>query len=412
MPVPPRKLTVLLCGLLGATSALQESHVISRRTLASVASATLLSTQPFHATAATSKHVPAKEVDWAAKTSFFGLVEPPIQNMWEYETLVNQARAGNIATVQIAVQHDVVMAKTAAGHRYACMLPDNRLPDLLVDTMGTDGSLPFKMLPIDETRAKIRSAAFGWLNLLGMLWVLDLNHMLPWDTTPYGSVAEREEAARSGERKASVQPFEPLHALLRKRKPSKSRQGARVRGDDAELQRVLGLATWDAAAELKDKVEREMIKARPHKLEDKLRPRQLEQYLIHAASELSIRVDELESRMRDAAWVTPSSLESTANLPTLNELLTTSWPVSSDGLVTQYIRAHPVTVSEESTAQAAKFPKPELMSGPWPTGDQSGQADRGWIEYETIEHDFCRLCPDFSAFYDHDVYICKKLAVA
>ena len=32
------------------------------------------------------------------------------------------------------------------------------------------------------------------MNLYGLLWVADLAGVLPWDTTPYSSLAEREEA--------------------------------------------------------------------------------------------------------------------------------------------------------------------------------------------------------------------------
>lgn len=318
--------------------------------------------------------------------------------MWSYDELLSEARAGGVASVQIAVQHDCVVAKDQKGHRYACLMPDEHLPQLILDAMKSDGSVPFDIIPLDQVRATVRDVAWASLNFLGVLWVADLAGLLPWDTTPYNSLKEREEAAQNEEQQGSRYLFHQLGQKLRRITPAKRHRRKKLGADEEALQRVLGLTKWDAAAELKDAL-RDSKQQFGREL-GKARPRQLEQQIIDVAGKLQASAEELETRLREAAWVTPSTLESTASLPTLNQLLTRSWPVSTDGLVTQYIRAHPATLEEKRSA----FPKAELMGGPWPTTEHKSEGCGA-----EVSHTHCRLCPDFSAFYNHDVYICKQL---
>merc|ERR1719440_2195260 len=43
-------------------------------------------------------------------------------------------------------------------------------------------------------RQKVREGAFDLMALLGVLYAADELDLLPWDTNPYGSLEEREEA--------------------------------------------------------------------------------------------------------------------------------------------------------------------------------------------------------------------------
>jgi len=318
------------------------------------AAAAILATNPQEAAVST-------QPDPAAAYSFYGLVPPPIQGVWEYEELIERAELGEIATVQTAVSHDVVVATTSDGHRYACLVADKNMGELLFDSM-IDGKLPFEVLPLDSTRAKVRDAAIGLVNLLGVFWVADLNGLLPWDTTPYGSIAQREEGRPI--------KFDPtLRKLLDQiRKPTArgAKQTEEASKDEA-LQRVLGLTKGDAAAELKGRLRA-------------ARPRQLEQQLIDAAGDLRASVDEMQVRLREAPWTTPNTLDHATVLPSLELLLTHAWRVSYDGTVEQLIR---VFDTDRDTLVLV-------------------EDDEVW-----------RLSPDFSAWYGtNNVYICKRLAVA
>ncbi|EOD25643.1 hypothetical protein EMIHUDRAFT_443565 [Emiliania huxleyi CCMP1516] len=94
-----------------------------------------------------------------AHSSLFGLVPPPVAGTWSHQELVDAARGGGVASVQIAPQHDVVIAVSTSGRRYATPMLDDDFPTLLLETTRPDGSYPFAVLPMDESRAALRSAA-------------------------------------------------------------------------------------------------------------------------------------------------------------------------------------------------------------------------------------------------------------
>ena len=87
----------------------------------------------------------------------------------------------------------------------------------------------------------------------------------------------------------------------------------------------------------------------------------------------------------------------------------------------QYIRAHPSSAFSVP-ARGEPFPKATIVGEAWPTGEESPKDEQ--VEWATtgLEADgcgcgvspreVCRLCPDFSALYGHNVYICKRLATA
>mmetsp|Transcript_20902 Transcript_20902/g.49721 ORF Transcript_20902/g.49721 Transcript_20902/m.49721 type:complete len:202 (-) Transcript_20902:867-1472(-) len=105
------------------------------------------------------------------------------------------------------------------------MVADKAVPSLLIDVEKPDGSLPFLVLPIDENRAAVRDVATQFLNLLGVLWLADQADLLPWDTTPYGSIAEREAAQRGGE-KVKKKLLGQLRSALEKKKKAPARREA------------------------------------------------------------------------------------------------------------------------------------------------------------------------------------------
>ena len=219
-------LRVTYLGVLVSAAALNgpaHPEKISRRALLAGALATpLLVAGPPKSHAASTEGPQDPRTAW----SFFGLVAPPIQGTWSYDTLVDQAKAENLATIQTAVSHDCIVATTHDGVRFASMVADKSVPTLLIDCEKPDGSLPFLVLPIDENRAAVRDVATQFLNLLGVLWLADQADLLPWDTTPYGSMAEREAAQRGG-RKVKKKLLGQLRSKLEKKKAPARREAAR-----------------------------------------------------------------------------------------------------------------------------------------------------------------------------------------
>ena len=398
---------------------------VSRRQALTAVAATLLTARPDRVEAARSSE--ARVEDWKGHSSFYGLAAPPIQGELTYEQLLRAADAGHIATVQIAVQHDNVIATTPEGHRFSCPIKDKDFPLLQVDAMRSDGSLPFEVLPLDPIRDQIHKRAFDLTAILGVLYLADELDLLPWDTTNYGSVKEREEADERRLRGEAPkrQPFaskKPLAAALKtliaKLDDPKEAfadkilpKGQPAKKDDEALRRVLGLTKWDAAEELKAKVKRQVLESKAHKQVVQTHDR-----VVRAHNDLVL---DLKTAIRDAEWITPKSLDSTITLPPLEELYTASWYVGRQGQVAQYIRAHPQGEQREdegAKALAVRINPPRVDRGarghPLPSlGLVMADASNvpSYSRYRTFESEsgFCRLCPEFSRLYGHHVYICK-----
>jgi len=116
-----------------------KSQKSSRRTfLAGVAATPLLVAGPLKSRAASTDgpREPQSSTDGRrdprTTSSFFGLAAPPIQGIWSYDELVEQAKAENLATIQTAVQHDCIVATTHEGTRFASMVADKTVPLLLI----------------------------------------------------------------------------------------------------------------------------------------------------------------------------------------------------------------------------------------------------------------------------------------
>lgn len=133
-------------------------------------------------------------------------------------------------------------------------------------------------------------------------------------------------------------------------------------------------------------------------------------------SQFQASVDELERRLREVPWVTPSAIDR-SELPPLEALFTDTRRIHVEDGVAQYLRAHPsvdaplpAQQATESHPAAEAFAKVTHMSigGRWPL-ETAGAEEGGEEEEEGMVGDVCRLCPDFSAIYNHNVYICKRL---
>ena len=463
-----------------------------------------------------------KAVDWAGHSSAFGMAPPPIQGILTYDEMLELAAAGEIATVQIAVQHDTVIATMRNGHRFASPIKDADFPWFVTDATRPDGTVPFEVLPIDPIRQKVRAAAFDLMAIMGVLYGLDELDLLPWDTNNYGSLEQREEAkeqVRRGEglpskpkvadavrafltKRQAAKPDdkageqggqgeEPWHAKLPKlpklpnmpnmpelpglpgvdlgkmtawleerlapgkHAGSKSKQAGSSSASSASsassslseeeaLKRVLGLSKWDAAEELRAKekaakageaqqkmVERwhssnyelkaSVLKSKAHKTVVAAHERYIVQPHEAMVSEIKHEVEEIRQMVRAAPWLTPLTVDMGTPLPTLEQLMRDAHQIGSDGLVAQYIRAHPrleeLAVSSASSSPAAASSVPALLklaktaaAAPAVRGkDVSGDGFESELDGR---YSFCRLCPEFSALYGHRVYICKQPVAA
>jgi len=131
---------------------------------------------------------------------FFWTSPPPIEAVITYDELLEKIKNNTIFSLQIAVQHDCIIATTIENHRLACLVPDEKMNDLILDTMQKNGNLPFYILPIDPVKSKIRDIAqiiFG--TTLGFYIAAEFN-LIDYDTTPYSSIKERDDFIKSGKK--------------------------------------------------------------------------------------------------------------------------------------------------------------------------------------------------------------------
>uniref|UniRef100_A0A6V2M2C8 Uncharacterized protein n=1 Tax=Emiliania huxleyi TaxID=2903 RepID=A0A6V2M2C8_EMIHU len=268
-----------------------------------------------------------------AHSSLFGLVPPPVAGTWSHQELVDAARGGGVASVQIAPQHDVVIAVSTSGRRYATPMLDDDFPTLLLETTRPDGSYPFAVLPMDESRAALRSAAGTALQASLLLWLADLAGLLPWDTTPYASLEQREKAQREraeGARPPRKSLGQLLSRLLAARGSTKQ---AREPMSD-ELRRAFGMAS-ELGARAKATAERLEPAAAAE-----VRAQAVE--LRERAAKLRFRAKLAARRLQreyEPAWVTP--LTAGGELPRLEQLLR-PFRVWTDGEWAQYIQLSPL----------------------------------------------------------------------
>jgi len=104
-------------------------------------------------------------VDYYAHWSVYGLVPPPIEKSITQEELISEIENNDIISLQIAVQHDCVIATTIKNHRLSCLIKDKDFNTFVDQFKDSDNSLPFTVIPIDENKQKLRHFAQGWLGL-------------------------------------------------------------------------------------------------------------------------------------------------------------------------------------------------------------------------------------------------------
>lgn len=143
--------------------------------------------------------------------SFFGKVPPPIKKLLSYQQLLEQIHNNTIFTIQIAPQHDSIIATDFQGYRYACQVRDKDFDKLIQDSLDENNYLPFIVLPIDENRQKLRNLAqLIFFPSLTFYILADLD-IIDYDTNSYGSWKERELAYKQGKK-----PTKFLKSLLDK----------------------------------------------------------------------------------------------------------------------------------------------------------------------------------------------------
>jgi ATP-dependent Zn protease len=132
--------------------------------------------------------------------SNYGLVPPPIEKIISYDDLLENIKNKTIFSLQIAVQHDCVIATTKQGHRWACLVKDKNFPQLLLDVMDKNGNMPVYVLPQDPIRSKIRNVAQTIFYSSALFYILSDLDIIPYEFKKYNSIKEREEALRSGKK--------------------------------------------------------------------------------------------------------------------------------------------------------------------------------------------------------------------
>lgn len=157
--------------------------------------------QPIFTLSSTFSNLPEPEnKDNLAHWSLFGLIPPPIETSITYSELVNRIQKKEIYTLQIAVQHNCIIATTKKGHRIACLIPDSLFTTLINDSFDKDGNLLVYILPIDPVRSKIRTIAqFIFITSLSIIIGAD-SGILPIDLPVYSSIKERNEYLSSGKK--------------------------------------------------------------------------------------------------------------------------------------------------------------------------------------------------------------------
>lgn len=166
-----------------------------------------------------------------AHWSFFGLAAPPIERSISYVELIKLIKNNKIFSVQIAIQHNCIIATTKEGHRLSCLLADKYFQDLILDSIDKDGRLPIKVLPIDPIRTKIRNGAQSLLVSSCLLYIAADLDLIDIDTTSYGSIKERDKIYDSGKKKEKF-----LKSLL-----DKFSKKIKQRKYDKDLDFVLGI---------------------------------------------------------------------------------------------------------------------------------------------------------------------------
>ena len=139
-------------------------------------------------------------VDPYSHSSLYGIAPPPIKKVLSYQQLLEEIHNNTIYTIQIAPQHDSIIATNYQGYRYACQVKDKNFDKLIEDSLDENNNLPFIILPIDENRKKVRRfAQVLFYNSLIFYILADLD-IIDYDTKFYPSWNDRQEAYKNGKK--------------------------------------------------------------------------------------------------------------------------------------------------------------------------------------------------------------------
>lgn len=185
--------------LLPFSSAFSTSFKLNRRSLLAAPALLIPKTLSADDTYHNSIIYKSDKIDPYSHWSFFGLAPPPIEKVLSYDELLNEIQNENIVSIQIAIQHNCVIATTIKGHRLSCLIPDSKFQQLLDDSKDKDGDLPFVVLPIDKIRLQVRDLAQVFLYTFLIINGAAEFNLIDYDNTPYNSIKEKEEYYESGE---------------------------------------------------------------------------------------------------------------------------------------------------------------------------------------------------------------------
>jgi len=183
---------------------------LSRRSMVSIQS--IITTIPpklFNNLSASLNNMDINSDDPYAHWSFFELTPPPIKKTIIKEELIQFINNNSIFSLQIAIQHNCVIATTKEGYRYACLISDNQFTKLVENYIGKGGQMPFYVLPIDPIRTKVRNFAQFFFSIFTIGYVAADLDLIDIDTSTYSSIKERNEAQKSNKK-----PTKFLKSLL------------------------------------------------------------------------------------------------------------------------------------------------------------------------------------------------------
>lgn len=100
-----------------------------------------------------------KKVDHYGHWSIYGIVPPPIEKTITYSQLVDSINNNTVQYIEIAIQHDCIVATTLNNHRWSCLVKDKDIPLLIEDTKHSNGDQGVIIVPTDPRKSNLRKVA-------------------------------------------------------------------------------------------------------------------------------------------------------------------------------------------------------------------------------------------------------------
>ena len=100
-----------------------------------------------------------KKVDYYAHWSIYGIIPPPIEKTITYSELVDSINNNTVQYIEIAIQHDCIVATTINNHRWSCLVKDKDIPLLIEATKHSNGDQGVIIVPTDHRKANLRKVA-------------------------------------------------------------------------------------------------------------------------------------------------------------------------------------------------------------------------------------------------------------